>query len=168
VQQLEPDRALAGDHVGVVEGVDQRGAGVGRTLGGQLERLLNRAAAEAHVRPQPLDRGDLRDGRVAGHEDLAADPREPRGLRDGARVVARARGDQPAARALAQRRHLGQRAAQLEGARRLQRLGLQHDRAAGRLGEVLAGDRRRAHGDGRDRLARGLQVDPGGQLRERR
>ena len=159
LKQLERDRPLTGDHVGVVERVDQRGARSRGVCRRQLQRLLDRRPAKPHARAEALDGRHLRDGGVLRHEDLTADARQPCRVGDGARVVARAGGDEAARRTLAEGGDLGQRPAQLERPGPLQRLGLQQHPAPGRLREVVTRDQRRAHGDRRDRRARRLQVD---------
>jgi hypothetical protein len=71
-----------------------------------------------------------------------------------------------AVRAGAERGQLGQRAAQLERAGDLQRLGLQHDRPAGELAQIGARDRRRRDRATRDRALRRVEVDARAQLGE--
>src|SRR5262245_46322110 len=99
--------------------MDERSAALRGARLREHERLLDRATAQLDERAEPLDRHDLRDGGVPRDEHLASDARDPRGFSDRARVIARARRDQPPACLLAQRSELRERAAELEGARNL-------------------------------------------------
>ena len=92
VGQLEPDRPLAGDHVVVLERVDERRAGV-RPLTRRGLRLVVALAGQHDLGAVAPGRLDLRHRRVLGHEDRRLDARLAR--RPGHRlpVVAGARGD---------------------------------------------------------------------------
>ena len=148
VDDLEPDRPLARDHLLVLVGMDEGGAGRldVRQRGGQ--RLLEARAAELRLGAVVLRRLDLRHRGVLRHEDRRLDPGIARRPRDCLAVVARARrNDARALLALREGRDLADRPANLERARALEVLGLQADVAAGQLRECLrAVDR----GDARD------------------
>ncbi len=143
----------------------ERAAGVRGARASLLERLLHGGARELDARPEPLDGRDLGDGRVARHEHLALHAAHERGLCHRSPVVAGARRDEAGAGLLAQRRELGERAAQLERSGALQALGLERHTHPGGGGELLASDRGGAHRDALDRGARGFEVDRRDQLR---
>src|SRR5438874_2452781 len=63
--ELEPDRALTGDHDLVLERVHERGAGLGRVGPSELERVLERVAAQLDAAAVRQRRLDLRRRRVA-------------------------------------------------------------------------------------------------------
>ena len=67
-------------------------------------------------------------------------------------MVAGARGDQAGVGTLPERLDLLQSSAELERTGHLQALGLQRNACPGDLGQIVAGDRRRAHGDRPERL----------------
>ena len=113
-------------------------------------RSRRRTPPPARPRAERRDALDLGDRRLARHVHLARHAAHASGERERLRVVARAAGDDAAARVGAERRELAQRAADLERARPLQRLRLEQDRAATALAQRLAtagpacGARRRA------------------------
>ena len=147
LEQLEPERALAGDHVEVVEGMHERRTRLVRALRGQRERLLDRCAPQAHLRPSRSTAATFETAASRGMNTSQPTPATRAARRPHAPWLPALAVTRPGARALAERGHLVQRAAQLERAGALQALGLQRDRRAGELGELLAGDRRRTHRD---------------------
>ena len=148
-EQLQSDRALAGDHVEVVEGMDQRrpvGAAGTRLRGplpGQGQGVVDRLARQRHAGTEPLHGLDLGNGGFAGHEHLAGDPVPEGRLGDGAAVVARAGGDEPGRGPGPESGHLREGSPDLERARPLQALALQGQRSAGERGELVGEDRGR-------------------------
>ena len=108
-------------------------------------RDLDRAAAEA------LDRGQLRLGRVVGHDDRAGNLELPRGPGDALGHVPGARGDDAGLQLLGRDLEDGvQRAAELERADRLEVLELEVD-----LARVLEAHERRARDAAGQPLPRG-------------
>ena len=145
VRDLEPDRALSGDHVGVVEGVDQRCAGALGVLARGLCGVVVRTVDECHLAAVGANRLDLRQRRVTGHEQVGAGVAAAGGERNGLGVVAGARGDDPAPElgvGEAADPVLG--AADLERAAALQVLGLQRHRGAAAARDLTRRDHRRA------------------------
>ena len=125
-QDLHPDRALARDHVGVVERMDE--TETVRLL--QFERMRIRvriAFAEQHdIGAARLHRIDLHLGRRHRHHDHGPAAEALRRQRDALRVIAGRRRDHAARElGLRQPRHLVVRAAQLEAEDRLVVLALQ-------------------------------------------
>lgn len=93
LQDLQPQRALARDDVGVVEGVDEDGAGPLRVLLGRRQRLVDHLAVQPYlgaVLPGGRDLGQRGPDR---HEDGGADAQQGRGEGHSLGVVARAGGD---------------------------------------------------------------------------
>ena len=88
VEQLEPDRALAGDDLRVVERMHERRTGLGRPFAGARHAGVDGVAAEPDGSAEALDRGHLRQRCLGRHEDLAAEPTCARGVRQRLRVVA--------------------------------------------------------------------------------
>ena len=157
LEHLQPDRALARDDRLVVERRHEDPALRIGARGGVA--LLERLAREHDLRAVVGRRDLLRERGVDRHVDARRDAERGRSERDALGVVAGAGGDDAACTlVVAQRGHAIDRAAQLEGARALQVLGLeQHARAR------PARDRaRRQHGRGRhdalDHAARALDV----------
>ena len=72
LEQLEPERALAGHDVGVVERVHEREPALARALLRRDQALVDRGAADVHDRALPARRLGLGDRRVGGDEHLAA------------------------------------------------------------------------------------------------
>ncbi|CAJ6434725.1 Uncharacterised protein [Burkholderia pseudomallei] len=140
-QDLHRDRALARDHVRIVERMDEREAALGLHLHrvrvrvavrfARLDHLDGRSAVRAH-------RVDLHLRRRHRHDDHRLHV-HPRGReRDALRMVARRRGDHPARERVGRDvRHLVVRAAQLEREHRLVVLALQVDRVAQPCGQVV-------------------------------
>ena len=122
-QHLERDGALAGDHVGVVVGMNEGGAGPLLLFRRGHERFVIALAGGHDARAEALDRIDLQlvggQRHVHGCRDL-----ELRGRIGHAHaVVARGGGDDAGGSALGRHAHeLVQRAADLEGANGLDRL----------------------------------------------
>ncbi len=129
VEDLEPQRSLPGDHVGVIERRDEDGAGLCREVGRRAQRLVDDAAAEhdvGAVRPGGLELGDRDADR---HEDRGVDAELARGEGDALRVIACRRRDDAALPLLGgQLREPVVRAADLVGAGALEVLALEHDR----------------------------------------
>ena len=127
LEQLEPERALAGDDVRVVERVHEREAAVVRALARERDAVVDRAAADVDDRALAARRLDLGDRRVA----RARRPRTgtPRARAAAARLCAwlpaEAATTPARAAVLAERRELGRDAADLERAGALEVLGLQ-------------------------------------------
>jgi hypothetical protein len=138
LRELEPDRALARDHARVLERVHERRV---RSLDVRLRRRDGRLEALSHELDHPsVGRGrlDLRHRRVLGHEDRGPAAGLACGPRDRLPVVPSARRDDPGlALPRAERRDRVVRAADLEGARALEVLGLEQHRAASEPREGL-------------------------------
>ena len=126
LRELEPDRSLAGDHARVLEGVHERRAGARDVLLRGRDSAFEARARQLDLASVGARRLDLRHRRVLGHEDRGGDARLPRGPGDRLPVVAGARGHD-ARRALLRRERRDRvvRAADLEGARALEVLGLE-------------------------------------------
>jgi len=147
--QFEADGPLSGDHVGVVEGVDERQS----SLLGEFQRVLVGPLVDLplddDVGAVPPRRVDLRGGRHLRDDHCRVDPEEPSGERDALRVVTRARGHDAAFADLGgEPRHRVVRAADLERPRPLGVLQFETDR-----------DRVRPLGDGRRSVERGAMDD---------
>jgi len=130
-QDLHADGALSGDHLGVVEGVDEgqplpaaklQGVGVGVVVGIPMEQGL---------RPQPAHRPNLDRWGGPRHHDQGSDPQPLCRQRHTLGMIAGGGGDH-AARALRRRqaKHLVVGPPQLEGEHRLQVLALGEHRIA--------------------------------------
>ena len=91
--ELEPDRALARDHGGVLERVHERRAGLLRARERLGQRLVEARAREHGLGAVVARRVDLRHRRVLRHVDRRLDAELARGPRDRLAVVARARRD---------------------------------------------------------------------------
>ena len=156
--ELEPERALAGDHVEVVEGVHEGEVALLRALSRGGDAVVDRPVEAVHDRAERARGAALGDRRVGRHVDLAPHPPRPRGVRRRLGVVAGAAHHQPVANLVAERGQLGQHAAQLERAGALQALGLERDRAAAaRAQRGGREDRRPAH-EARSRRAGALEA----------
>ena len=155
LQDLLADRPLAGDHLGVVERVQEGQALLGLEDPRLGQGLVEGVAVEDHLGPAGPARIDLDRRRGARHHDHG--PRPELGGRQGytLRVVARRGADDPAGDLVrAQARHLVVGTAQLEREDRLQILTLQQNRPAESLREA------------RHRVERALDrhiVDAGGE-----
>ena len=68
LQDLQPDRALTGDHVRVVERVDEDRTGTVGELVRRDQALVDRVPGELDLRAVRLGRGDLRQRRAHRHE----------------------------------------------------------------------------------------------------
>ena len=134
---------LPRDHVEVVERVHERRArlGAARAAPARAPRRPRRPRG-ARARRARSTAATFDTDASRGMNTSQPTPRSARRLRDRAAVVAGAGRDEPGARARAERRHLAERAAQLERAGPLQALGLQRHRPAGERVELLAGERR--------------------------
>jgi hypothetical protein len=145
LQHLEAHRALAGDHRGVVVGVDEGEAFARaervRVLRGPGERV----ALEDHVGAVHLRALHLVVRGAARHHDHRAHAQARRVVGDALRVVAGAHGDDAApALGLGQREQLVERAALLERGGELQVLELEPQLAAGERRQGAAAQARRA------------------------
>ena len=115
-QHLEPDRALAGDHQRVVEGVHERQALLGADLQRVLARGVEALAVQHDLGAEAARALDLDGRRQQRHHDHRAQPQALRVVRHALRVVAGRRGDHALDRraASASASQLVQRAALLE------------------------------------------------------
>ena len=131
LDQLAGRRALARDHVGVVEGRDQHGIAVRLQPARDLLAVLARRVVVDHARAVALGRrGAWRRARPSGITTVALRAQQPAGQGHRLRVVARGVGQDPApALGVAQPRDRVVGAAELEGAHALQVLALQEQRA---------------------------------------
>ena len=66
LEQFEPERRLAEDHVRIVERVHERRAGLGRALARSGDAFIDRVAAEMDDAAERLDGGHLGDRRLPG------------------------------------------------------------------------------------------------------
>ena len=158
LQQLEPERPLARDDVGVVERVHE---GHARLLGaarGRRDAVVDRPLLLHDDRAEGRGALDLGDRGLARHVDLAGDAADTGRERERLRVVARAARDDAVRRVRPERGELAQRAADLERARPLQRLRLDQDVAARALAERLGRQDRRVARDVAHRLTGGGDV----------
>ena len=141
VEDLQPDRPLAGDDVRVIEGVDQNGAGLLGQRGRRQERLLDAGPDQPHRRAVALGGRDLRQRRPDRHHHRGRGAQQRGRQGDALRVVARAGGHHARpAPALAETGdpHVG--AAELERAAALEVLALEPDLAAAALGQDAGPD----------------------------
>ncbi|MNS88116.1 hypothetical protein D3C72_1220800 [compost metagenome] len=129
-QDLQPDRALSGDHVRVVERVDEGCAGLLFQGAGVGVGVVEAVAVQDDVSAERLDRRHLDARRGGRHDDGRGRAAFRRRQRHALRVIAR-RGADDAARqlGLAQGGDLVVGAANLEREDRLQVLALQQGRA---------------------------------------
>ncbi len=125
-QQFHGHRALAGDHIRVVEGMDEHHALRIREPHGLIISLVVGIAVQVDARPQRADRLDLDARRGLRHHDQGLHAPVARGQRHALGVIAR-RGRDHAARHLGLRQQgdLVAGPAQLEGKHRLQILALE-------------------------------------------
>ena len=138
LEQLEPERALAGDHARIVERMDEELAALGAQRPRQLVGVVVVASIQDHLGAVASRRRDFDERRVLGHDDRGRDA-EPLGVeRDGETVVTGAGGDDARApRIGAQLEQEVGGAALLERARHLEVLELHETARAGELGEGL-------------------------------
>ena len=130
-QDLLADRALAGNHQRVVEGMDRDGAALAAAVVAAHLGVRVAVAVQHHLGAQAAHRLDLDLRRGLRHHDHGADAELARREGDALRVVAGADGDHAArALGLGQVRDAVVGAAQLEAEDRLQVLALEQDRAA--------------------------------------
>ena len=159
VEDLQADRALPGDDVGVLEGVDEHRSGPLGVLGGGHERLGEGLPAEPDLGAVGAGGRDLGQRRGLGHEDGGRSAQQPRGQRHALRVVAGAGGDDPAGPlGVGQPRDARVGAADLERAGALQVLALEPHRAADPLGQRAGVLQRRAPDDAGEQFGRRLDV----------
>ena len=136
LEDLQTDRALPGDDVGVLERVDEHRAGALGVLRGGHERLGQGLPDELDLRAVGAGRRHLRQRRGLRHEHRGRGAEQPGGERDALRVVAGAGGDHAAGPlGVGQPRDARVGAADLERAGALQVLALEPDRAADAVGQ---------------------------------
>jgi len=136
LQQLDRDGALAGDHVAVLEGVDERGAALRLGLHRLQEGFVVAAPRRNHPCAQALDGLHLQLVGVLWHVDRRRDLEDRGRVSDALAVIAGAGGDHPGGALPGQHTHqLVEGAPHLEGAGRLDSLDLDVDVAAGLGGE---------------------------------
>src|SRR6266540_3635905 len=130
-QQLHADRALTGDHIGIVVRMHERRLRPALQLERMRVGVAVRIAVQHHLRAARGDRSDLDLRRGDGHHDRRLAAERLRGERDTLRVIAGG-GRDDAVRALgrAQMRHLVVGAAQLEREHRLLILALEQHAVA--------------------------------------
>ena len=92
LEQLQPERALAGDHDRIVERMTERPARGGRSRFGGLDRFHQRRAAFGDGRAERKTGLDLADRGPGRHEDLAPEPEVLGRERDRLGMVAGASG----------------------------------------------------------------------------
>ncbi len=126
VHDLEADRALAGDDILVVVGVDERGARLLLETHGLVVRIVVGAGDKSHLGAEPARVLDLHDRGTIRHADDALDAHVGRGECDALGMVSgRAGDDALVERLLRKLRDLVVGAPQLEGAGDLQVLRLE-------------------------------------------
>ena len=128
LEQLEAERPLPGDDVGVVERVHERHAGLARRARAAAATHRRPTRRRDHVAPSAARASTLAIGASRGMKTSHGTPRTRGGERQRLGVVAGAAGDDAARARVAERGELAQRAADLEGAGALQVLRLEHDR----------------------------------------
>ncbi len=124
LRELGGERALAGDDLGLVERVQDEGAGLGRAGGAGLESLVVVAGDQVDLGALLRDPARLDRRRGLGDEDLGAVAQAPGRVRDGEPEVA-PRGRDHAGLRHVRREHLAEGAPRLERSRVLQELELQ-------------------------------------------
>src|SRR5690606_33432571 len=140
LHQLEPDRALPGDDVIVIEGMDQGSTLLVPDPQRLLHRLVVARAVENYVRAESLCAGDLDEGGALRHDDRCGDA-ETTGMEcDPLRVVTGARGNDPTSPVrFGNGQDPVERTPLLEGARPLEVLELEPGVPAEHLAEDLGG-----------------------------
>ena len=96
LEQLEPERALTRNDIGVVERRDVDGARALGILGGGLKRLRHRVAPQHDLGSVVTCGLELGQGDPDGHEDRGVDAQLARGEGHALRVIAGTRGDDTA------------------------------------------------------------------------
>jgi hypothetical protein len=164
--QLEPDGALPGHHERIVVGVHEREPALGGERAGERVAVVGIAFEIDDLGAVALGGRALGRRGVAGHQDRGPRAVLARGERESLGVVAR--GDRAHAVG-AQRRHGIAGAAELEGARPLEVLGLQRHRCADARVERARAQQRGAVRDAVDPRGRRVHVvDRDRQRRGRR
>ena len=162
LDDLEPEGALAGDDVAVVERVDEHCPGLLGELRRRGQAVLEHARREPDVGAVAAGSPLLRDRRAVGHEDGGRDAVLLRGQRDALRVVAgRGRHDAEGTLLVGEPGDPDGGAADLERAGALEVLALEVHRHPGERGEPPRLHHRCPDGDGVDQRARGLDVGKG-------
>ena len=157
--ELEPDRALTGDHLFVEVGVDERRARPLDVLARGRQRFLEPLAAHLDAGAVAPGRVDLGHRRVLGNEDRRRDARLARRPGDGLPVVAGAcRDDARGTLGVGEAPDLVDRAADFEGAGALKVLVLQVHVAAGQARERLRAVDGRDSGDVLEPMPRRLDL----------
>ena len=159
LEDLEPHRALAGDHVGVVERVDEREAVARGDFAGVRARLGQVGAVQDDVGAELAAVGHLDQRREHRHHDGRGNAEQLRVIGDALRVIAGGRGDHAALALLG--RQLQQRvarAALLEAAGALQVVELAVDVRAGELRQRDRLDARRVVDAAGDAFPGGFDV----------
>ena len=132
LHHLEAGRALAGDHVGIVEGMHVGGVARRRTARARWRRDPLDAVVGHDLAAECLGARDLQARRIGRHDDRRLEAHQRRGRRHALRVIARRAGHHAAGKGrLVHLRDLVVGAAELEGADPLQVLGLEQHAAAG-------------------------------------
>jgi hypothetical protein len=159
LEDLQPDRALAGDHVRVVEGVDVDAAVLFPVCDRGAHGVLDAGAVQHDVGPVAAGRRDLGQRGRLRHEHRGLDAERRGGEGDALGVIARAgHHHAPGPVLLGQPGQPGEPAAGLERPGALQVLALQVHRAADLLGQHPGVQQRR----GRDRAPH--QLAGGGHI----
>ena len=168
VDQLQPHRALAGDHHRVVVGMDDHPPGGLGDLPHPPQRLDRVGRLQVDLGPIAAGGGDLRRAGVRRHQNQRVDPQVAGGDSKRLRVIARRDRDHTALPLLRrQRPHPVERPPRLERADALEQLGLQPDRGAGRLAERGRGEAGRDVHPALDRPGSGHDVIERGQCGDR-
>src|ERR1035437_155800 len=138
LEQFEADGALAGDDLGVVEGVDEGAAFFNAAAQGLFAGFVVAGAEENDLGAVGAGGGDLGLRSGERHDDLGADGAGSGGEGDTLGVVSGAgRDDAALAFGLAERQQLVERASFLERAGALEVFKLEVQGQAGELGEVV-------------------------------
>ena len=144
-QQFQRRRALAGDHVRVVVGRDQRHAALGGELAADLLAVFGVALVQAHLGAVTARGGQLGGRRVVRHHDGGRHAQQASRQRHRLRVVAgRERHHAGTALGGVELRQRVEGPAELEGAHALQVLALEEELRAGGLVGRAGGQHRRA------------------------
>ncbi len=164
-QDLQPDRALPGDHVRVVERVDEHRAGLLGELPGPGQGLGQRVPVQVHVGAVAAGGGQLGQRRPGRHEHGGLGVEQRRGQGHALRVVAGAGRDHPARPVvLAEPVDAGVGAPDLERAGALQVLALEVDVRAGDLAQHVGRQHGRVLDHPAQQFARGADLIDTDQL----